>query len=120
MGPPSFQSECTLAPKKYFLAVAGFTSASHTSALDASIAMDALDTCFLSILSHSPCLTHNVQPISRTRRLHCLVGQHSGSRAQTSSRVSAVSTRLNHTSSSVPWALPLASPLAPEHLRRRR
>jgi thiazole synthase len=26
---------------------------------DASIAMDALDTCFLSILSHSPCLTHN-------------------------------------------------------------
>ena len=59
MGLPSFQSECTLAPKKYSLAVAGFTRASHTSALDASIAMDALDTCFLSILSHSPCLTHN-------------------------------------------------------------
>src|SRR5262249_35081194 len=50
---------CTSAPKKYVLAVAGFTRASHTSAPDASIAVDAIDTCCLSILSHSPCLTHN-------------------------------------------------------------
>src|SRR3981081_360603 len=77
MGPPSFQSECTLAAKKYSLAVAGFTRASHTSALDASIAMDALDTWFLSILMHSPCLTQNVRAHLR-RRISCARASSSG------------------------------------------
>src|SRR6266496_3925901 len=59
MGLPSFQSVSTFAPKKYCLAVAGFTRASHTSELDALMTTEALETCSRSILGFAPLLTHN-------------------------------------------------------------
>ena len=59
MGLPSFQSVSTFAPKKYCLAVAGFTRASHTSELDALMTTEALETRSRSILGFAPSLTHN-------------------------------------------------------------
>ena len=65
MGLPSFQSVSTLAPKKYCLAVAGFTRASHTSELDPLMTTEALDTCSRCILGFAPLLTHDFsRPIS--------------------------------------------------------
>src|SRR2546428_4452855 len=42
MGPPSRQSETTVAPKMYCLIICGFTSASHTLAAGAAMLVEAL------------------------------------------------------------------------------